>query len=93
MAGRYGSAGAARSIMVVTDVVAGILGLWIVLYVLDANPSNDFAHWVHSAADWLSAWAHDLFTPSEGWLRTLFNYGIPAVLYLFVGHTLAGRLK
>ncbi|WP_236654638.1 hypothetical protein [Streptacidiphilus anmyonensis] len=79
--------------MIVTDVVAGILVLWIVLYVLKANPSNDMAHWIHNAADWLAAWAHDLFTPSEGWLRTLLNYGIPAVAYLLIGHTLASRIR
>ncbi|WP_042377326.1 hypothetical protein [Streptacidiphilus melanogenes] len=93
MEGRYSAAGAARGVMIVADVVAGILVLWIVLYVLKANPSNDMAHWIHNAADWLSAWAHDLFTPSEGWLRTLLNYGIPAIAYLLVGHTLASRLR
>ncbi|WP_327066658.1 hypothetical protein OG500_12610 [Kitasatospora sp. NBC_01250] len=93
MDGRYRGAGAARTVMVVTDVVAGILGLWIVLYLLSANPSNDLAHWVHEAADWLGAWAHDLFTPAQGWLRTLLNYGIPALVYLALGHTLARWLR
>ncbi|MEY9872096.1 hypothetical protein ABH931_001570 [Streptacidiphilus sp. MAP12-33] len=93
MRSRYATAGAARWVLIVTDVVAGILGLWIALYVLDANPSNDLVRWVHGAADWLSAWAHDMFTPREGWLRTLINYGIPAVAYLLLGHALAVRLR
>ncbi|MFE9425065.1 hypothetical protein ACFYNO_19050 [Kitasatospora sp. NPDC006697] len=93
MSGRYRGAGAARTVMLVADVLAGVLGLWIVLYLLDANPSNDFAHAVRQAADWLSTWARDLFTPSQGWLRTLLNYGIPAVVYLAVGHAVAGWLR
>ncbi|RAG81014.1 hypothetical protein DN069_35005 [Streptacidiphilus pinicola] len=93
MSSRYRMVGPARAVAVVADIVAGILALWIVLYLLDANPANDFARWVHDAADWLSTWAHDLFTPSEGWLRTLLNYGIPALAYLVLGHLLAGRLR
>lgn len=79
--------------MVATDVVAFVLVMWIVLYLLNANPSNDLVHWVHGAADWLSPWARDLFTPPQGWLRTLLNYGIPAVTYLLIGHTLASRVR
>ncbi|MFE0464028.1 hypothetical protein ACFW1A_32715 [Kitasatospora sp. NPDC058965] len=83
----------ARAVTVVADVVAGILGMWIVLYLLNANPSNDLARWVHGTADWLSTWAHDLFTPSRGWLRTLLNYGIPAAVYLVLGHVAADWLR
>ncbi|MFJ4094186.1 hypothetical protein ACIPYS_21615 [Kitasatospora sp. NPDC089913] len=93
MNGRYRGAGTARAVVVLADIVAGILGLWIVLYLLDANPSNDLARWVRGAADWLSTWAHDMFTPSQGWLRTLLNYGIPAVVYLFLGHLAARWLR
>ncbi len=93
MKGRHRGAGTARAVMVLADVVAGILGLWIVLYMLNANPSNDLVRWVRGAADWLSTWARDMFTPSHGWLRTLLNYGIPAVVYLFLGHTAARWLR
>ncbi|PYC78688.1 hypothetical protein C7C46_15420 [Streptomyces tateyamensis] len=93
MNGRYAGPGAARTVILVTDIVAGLLCLWIALYLLNANPSNDLASWVHSAADWLSGWAHDLFTPSQGWLRTLLNYGLPALVYLFLGHLAAGWVR
>lgn len=93
MSGRYRGAGAARAVMLVADVLAGVLGLWIALSLLGANPSNDLAHAVHEVADWLSTWARDLFAPSQDWLRTLLNYGIPALAYLLIGHIAAGWLR
>lgn len=93
MTRRYRGADTARAVVILTDIVAGILALWIALDLLNANPSNDLAHWVRTAADWLSTWAHDLFTPSQDWLRTLLNYGIPAVAYLLLGHTAANWLR
>ncbi|MCP2311816.1 hypothetical protein [Kitasatospora paracochleata] len=93
MSGRYRGAGAARAVMLVVDVLAGVLGLWIALSLLGANPSNDLAHTVHEVADWLSTWARDLFAPSQSWLRTLLNYGIPALAYLLVGLVVAGWLR
>jgi hypothetical protein len=90
---RYGGSGAGRIIAVLADVAALILVGWIVLYVLKANTGNEVVGWVHSAADWLSGWSHNIFTPDSKWLRVLLNYGIAAVVYAFVGNVLAGRLR
>jgi hypothetical protein len=90
---RYGGGGAARIIAVIADVAALILVAWIVLYVLKANQGNELVGWVHSTANWLSGWSHDIFTPSEGWLRVLLNYGIAAVVYVLIGNALAGRIR
>lgn len=83
----------ARVVAVIADVAALILGVWIVMYLLDANRGNELVGWVHNAANWLSGWSRDLFTPHQGWLRVLLNYGIAAVVYLFVGHLAAGRIR
>ena len=90
---RYGGNEAARVIAVAADIAAVILGLWILFYVLNANGGNDLVRWVHQAADWLAGWSRDLFTPSAGWLRTLLNYGLAAVVYLLIGHAAAGRIR
>ncbi|QKV95231.1 hypothetical protein HUT19_28740 [Streptomyces sp. NA02950] len=84
---------AATVLAVVADVTAVILGLWILFALLDANPANDLVNVVHDAARWLAGWSHDLFTMDVEWLRTVLNYGLPALVYLFIGHTLAARMR
>ncbi|MCM2579318.1 hypothetical protein [Streptomyces meridianus] len=83
---------AARIVVIVADVMAGILGLWILMSLLDANQGNDLVSVVRDAAGWLAGWSHDLFTMDAEWLRTVLNYGLPAVVYLFIGHAVAARL-
>jgi hypothetical protein len=77
----------------VADVAAGFLGLWILLYVLDANQSNIFVTFVEGMADWLAGWAQDIFTMETEGLRVLLNYGLPAVIYLAIGHGAAARIR
>ena len=36
------------------------LGLWILLYLLEANRANIFVKFVHGTADWLSWWSQDI---------------------------------
>ncbi|MEU1018954.1 hypothetical protein ABZ383_07325 [Streptomyces sp. NPDC005900] len=84
---------AARVIALVADVMAGILGLWILMYLLDANRANDLVQVVHDVARWLAGWSHDLFTFDETWARVVAGYGLAAVVYLLVGHAVAGRLR
>jgi hypothetical protein len=87
----------ARRVALVTctiaDIAAGLLGLWIVLYLLDANQANPFVEFVHGMADWLSGWAQDIFTMDTEGLRVVLNYGLPAVIYLLIGHGIAARLN
>ncbi|MBL1100222.1 hypothetical protein [Streptomyces coffeae] len=84
---------AATVLAVVADITAVILGLWILFSLLDANRANDLVSVVHDAAQWLAGWSHDLFTMDTDWLRTVLNYGLPALVYLFIGHTLAARIR
>lgn len=84
---------AALTICTIADVAAGVLALWIVLFLLDANQGNAFVEFVRGTADWLAGWARDIFTMDTEGLRVLLNYGLPAVLYLLLGHGIAARLN
>ncbi|MFF8639782.1 hypothetical protein [Streptomyces sp. NPDC015345] len=84
---------AARVIALVADIMAAILGLWILMYLLDANRANDLVQFIHDVARWLAGWSHDLFTFDEKWARVVAGYGLAAVVYLLVGHAVAGRLR
>jgi len=83
----------ALTICTIADIAAGLLGLWIVLYLLDANQANPFVEFVHGAADWLSGWAQDIFTMDTERLRVILNCGLPAVIYLLIGHGIAARIN
>ncbi|WAZ26055.1 hypothetical protein STRCI_007599 [Streptomyces cinnabarinus] len=83
----------ALTISTIGDVAAGLLGLWILLYLLDANQGNAFVEFVRDSADWLSEWAQDIFTMDTEGLRVILNYGLPAVVYLALGHGIAARMN
>ncbi|MEV0490691.1 hypothetical protein [Streptomyces atratus] len=87
------SSTAARVIAVAADVMAAIIGLWILMYLLDANRDNNLVDFVRGAARWLAGWSYDLFTFDEAWARVVAGYGLAAVVYLFVGHAVAGRIR
>ncbi|MFI6863206.1 hypothetical protein ACIBKZ_25480 [Streptomyces sp. NPDC050421] len=88
-----GSSTAARVIAVVADIMAFIIGLWILMYLLDANRGNDLVDFVQHSARWLAGWSYDLFTFDAAWARVVAGYGLAAVVYLFVGHAVAGRIR
>lgn len=88
-----GARRAALLICTIADVAAALLGMWILLFLLDANQANVFVEFVHGLADWLAWWSQDIFTMSTEGLRVGLNYGLPAVIYLLVGHGIAARLN
>jgi len=90
---RSGTKTVATVITLVADVAAAILALWILMYLLDANRANDLVSFIQDAAHWLAGWSHDLFTMETDWLRVVLNYGLPAVVYLFIGHAVAARIQ
>ncbi|WP_394434656.1 hypothetical protein [Streptomyces sp. SGAir0957] len=89
---RRGSS-AGRVVMIIADILAVILVLWILMYLLDANRGNDLVQWVHDAANWLAGWSHDLFTFDAAWARVVAGYGLAAVVYLAIGHFVANQLR
>ncbi len=93
MARRYGGNPAGTVILLIADIAALILILWIALFLLDANTSNSVVDWIHDAANWLSGWSRGLFTiESDNW-HAVVDYGLPAVVYLLIGHAVAGRVN
>lgn len=84
---------AALVIHTIADIAAGFLGLWILLYLLEANQGNIFVGFVQGMADWLAGWSQDIFTMEVEGLRVLLNYGLPAVIYLLLGHGIAARIR
>lgn len=84
---------AALAIHTIADIAAGFLVLWILLYLLDANQVNVFVSFVHDVADWLAGWSQDIFTMETEGLRVLLNYGLPAAIYLLLGHGIAARVR
>ncbi|MFD4526856.1 hypothetical protein ACFWP7_23570 [Streptomyces sp. NPDC058470] len=89
---RNGSNQAGRVIAIVADVMALILGVWILMYLLDANRANDLVQFIHNVAAWLAGWSRDLFTFDKEWARVVAGYGLAAVVYLFIGHAIANRM-
>lgn len=77
----------------VADVAAAFLGLWIVLSLLEANQANVFVQFVEGMANWLAGWAQDIFTMENERVRFALNYGLPAVVYLFLGHGIAAKIR
>ncbi|MGW2474428.1 hypothetical protein [Streptomyces sp. NPDC001665] len=84
---------AARVIALVADVMAFIIGLWILMYLLDANRGNELVEFVRDTARWLAGWSYDLFTFDKTWANVVAGYGLAALVYLFIGHAIAGRVR
>ena len=74
------------------DVLAFVIVLWILLYLLDANRGNELVEFVHDTATWLAGWSYDLFTFSREWVQIVVGYGLAAVVYVLIGHAVAGWL-
>ncbi|MGR8010786.1 hypothetical protein [Streptomyces hypolithicus] len=84
---------AATILVVIADVLAFILILWILMYLFDANRGNELVEFVRDSARFLAGWSHDLFTFDKEWARVVCGYGLAALVYLFIGHGIAGRLR
>lgn len=74
-------------------IVAVILVLRVLLTVGGANPANGITSFVTSWSDPLAWGFKDLFTPSDGKLRVLVNYGIAAIFWLIVSSILARIIR
>ncbi|MFF1676235.1 hypothetical protein [Streptomyces sp. NPDC058256] len=92
MASENRSNPAGTVIALVANAMAVIIGLWIIMYLMDANRANDLVQFVHDVAAWLAGWSRDLFTFDEEWARVVAGYGLAAIVYLFVGHAVANRM-
>lgn len=87
-----GSHAAGRAVALVADLLAAVIAVWILMYLLDANRSNEVVGFFHDAATWLAGWSYDLFTFDREWVQVVVGYGLAAVVYLLAGHALARAL-
>ncbi|WP_020664135.1 hypothetical protein [Amycolatopsis benzoatilytica] len=72
---------------------AAVLVLHVIFVIGSANQGNGIVSFVSNWADGLSLGFKDLFTPSDGKLRVLVNYGIAAVFWLIVSGVLARVIR
>jgi len=79
----------ARLVQLVVSVVALIIVAGILLVVLKANPSNSIVSQVHAWARWLAGPFDDIFSFRNARVAIAVNWGIAAVVYLFVGGLIA----
>jgi hypothetical protein len=83
----------ATVIVLIADIAAVIIGLWILMYLLEANRENVLVEFVQDSSRWLAGWSRDLFTFDKEWLRVVSGYGLAALVYLCIGNVLAARLR
>ena len=81
----------ARVVRLVVSIVVLIIVTGILLVVLKANPTNSIVSEVHSWARWLVGPFDGMFSFHSANDAVAVNWGIAAVVYLFVG-TLIARL-
>ncbi|MFC7218086.1 hypothetical protein ACFQLX_07875 [Streptomyces polyrhachis] len=89
MSTRHGANPAATVITAAADLAALVIGVWILMYLLDADRTNGFVDFVHDCAYWLTGWAHGLASVEPDWWQVLLDYGAVALAYLILGHLLA----
>jgi hypothetical protein len=81
----------ARVVQFVVSIVVLIIVAGILLVVLKANPANSIVSEVHSWARWLAGPFDGMFSFRNANTAVAVNWGIAAVVYLFVG-VLVARL-
>ena len=75
----------ARVVQLVVSIAAAIIVAGILLVVLKANPANSIVSEVHSWAHWLAGPFDGMFSFHSANTAIAVNWGIAAVVYLFVG--------
>lgn len=90
-AGRFamGAGLLARVVHLVVSVVVLIIVAGILLVVLDANPANSIVSQVHDWARSLAGPFDGMFSFHSADVAIAVNWGIAAVVYLFVGGLIA----
>jgi hypothetical protein len=81
--------GAARVIMVIATIIAGILLLDILLVWANANGNNDIVHFFMQIGSFFATPFKQLFREHSHKQDVLVNWGIAAIVYLLIGGLLA----
>ena len=82
----------ARLVRTLAGLIALVIVAAIVLFVLGANASNDVVRAVHDAGAWLVGPFKNLFSIRNAKVAMAVNWGLAALVYLIVGHLIAGLL-
>jgi hypothetical protein len=85
--------GVAAIILLIAGAIALILALHIVFVLLGSNPSNTIVHTVGVWSSHLAAWFRGLFTTGSARWNTVLDYGLAALVYLFVGRLAASLVE
>jgi hypothetical protein len=75
----------ARIVQLAVSIVVAIIVAGILLVVLKANPANSIVSEIHSWARWLAGPFDGMFSFHNANTAIAVNWGIAAVVYLFVG--------
>lgn len=78
-----------RAVMAITTALVVVIVLGIVFVLLDANQANMIVDFVLDVGRWLTRPFANLFQMDTADQAILVNWGIAAVVYLFVGSALA----
>jgi uncharacterized protein YggT (Ycf19 family) len=90
MAVRTRNYGAARVIMAIATIIAGIIVLDILLVWANANGNNDIVHFFMQIGSFFATPFKQLFNVHGGVKQDiLVNWGIAAIAYLLLGGLLA----
>jgi hypothetical protein len=79
----------ATVISVVTGLIALLIVIGIAFVIFGANRDNSIVHWVLDTAKFFVGPLDGMFKPKSHHAAVAINWGIAAVLYVFVGRTLA----
>lgn len=82
----------ARLVRTLVGLIALVIVAAIVLFVLGANQSNGIVSAIHDAGQWLAGPFKNLFSIHNAKLAMAVNWGLAALVYLVVGHTIATLL-
>jgi len=82
----------ARVVHLIVGIVVLIIVAGIVLVLLKANPSNMIVSDVHDAARWLAGPFAGIFSLHSARVALAVNWGLAAVVYLFIGGLIARLL-
>lgn len=70
-----------------------VLAVHVLLTIGNANPANGITTFFSTAADWFVLAFRNLFTPDDGKLRVLINYGLAAVFWMIVSAVLSRLIR
>ena len=82
----------ARIVRLIASIVALVIIAAIVLRIAGANGANGVVHDIHSAGATLVGPFKNIFSLKSAKWTMAVNWGIAAVVYLLIGHLIAGLL-